>query len=152
MDAPAGVTHDFVLFIPPSFCGACLHFSSREKFSRSFPSSTVKSNFVYPRHNRSPLVGHDYVRQKNPTSCDCAEIRTHVPTSEKVSRSPTEPPGRPVKVKSHNYGFEITKSTTGATGKFSIIPILYNNQIQTRQQKMMSGANGARTTRARSTK
>ena len=54
---------------------------SRGRFSRYFPSSTVKSNFVYPRHNnRSPLVGHD-VREK-PSSCDCAKVRTHVPTSE----------------------------------------------------------------------
>ena len=34
-----------------------LIFISQEGFSRSFPSSTVKSNFVYPRNNRSPLVG-----------------------------------------------------------------------------------------------
>ena len=32
---------------PPSFCGACLNFFSREGFRRSVPSSTVKSNFVY---------------------------------------------------------------------------------------------------------
>ena len=34
---------------PPSFCGACLNFSffSREEFNHSFPSSTVKWNFVY---------------------------------------------------------------------------------------------------------
>ena len=31
---------------PPSFCGACLIFFSREGFSRSFPSSAVKSNFA----------------------------------------------------------------------------------------------------------
>ena len=64
---------------PPSFCGACFNFFSREGFSRPFPSSIVKSNFVYPRHNRSPLVGHDV--RENPSSCDCAEIRTHVPTT-----------------------------------------------------------------------
>ena len=32
---------------PPSFCGACVYFFS----------STVESNFVYYRFNRSPLVG-----------------------------------------------------------------------------------------------
>ena len=57
VDTPAGVTqeegHTGVFF--PSFSGACLNFLSREGFSRSFPSSTVKSNFVYPRHNSSPL-------------------------------------------------------------------------------------------------
>ena len=31
---------------PPFFCGTCLNFS-REGFSHSFSSSTVKSNFVY---------------------------------------------------------------------------------------------------------
>ena len=51
-----------------------------------------KSNFVCPRHNHCPLVGH-YVRE-NPCSCDCAEIRTRVPTSE---------------------GFEVTNLTTGTT-------------------------------------
>ena len=47
---------------PPSFCGVPgmpLLFSL-EGFSHSFPSSTVKSNFVYKRFNRSPLVGHFY--------------------------------------------------------------------------------------------
>ena len=57
-----------------------LNFLSREGFSRPFPSSAVMSNFVYPRHNCCPLVGH--VVRENPSSCDCAEIRTHVPTSE----------------------------------------------------------------------
>ena len=46
-----------------------------------FPSSLVRSNFVYPRHNRSPLLVGNDVRD-NPSSCDCAEIRTQVPTSE----------------------------------------------------------------------
>ena len=32
---------------------------------------------------------------KIPSSCDCTEIRTHVPQRQKVSRLPTEPPGRP---------------------------------------------------------
>ena len=41
---------------PSFFCGACLNFY-REKVS-VVPSSTVKSNFVYPRINRSRLVGH----------------------------------------------------------------------------------------------
>ena len=39
------------IFHPPSFCGACLSFST-------FPSSTVKSDFVYSRFNRPQLVGH----------------------------------------------------------------------------------------------
>ena len=48
------VTQDFSTFLL-----RCLpSFLSREGFSRPFPSSTVKSNFVYPRINCPPLVGH----------------------------------------------------------------------------------------------
>ena len=44
---------------PLSFCGACLDFSRGKDSAFPFPSSTVKSNFVYyERFNRSPLVGH----------------------------------------------------------------------------------------------
>ena len=32
---------------PPSFCGACLNFSREKDLAIPFPSSTVKSNFVY---------------------------------------------------------------------------------------------------------
>ena len=43
----------------PPHCGTCLRFLSREGFSPPFPSSTLKSNFVYPRQiSRSPRVGH----------------------------------------------------------------------------------------------
>ena len=42
----------------PFFCGAFLHFSREKDFSHSFPSSIVKTNIVYPRVNRSPLVRH----------------------------------------------------------------------------------------------
>ncbi|CAM9197536.1 unnamed protein product [Sphacelaria rigidula] len=56
----------FVFSTPPSFCGACLEFLSREGFSSPSPSPSfnVESNFVYPHLNR-----------------------------QKVSRLPTEPPG-----------------------------------------------------------
>ena len=78
---------------PASFCGAiidCLNLlSSREGFSRSFPSSTVKSNFVYLLINRSPLVGHFFFLT---FYCEkyqfvlgqvlWTEVRTHIPTSK----------------------------------------------------------------------
>ena len=55
VDAAAGVTeeegHTVFLHLP----SAVLAFSSREGFSRSFPSWTVKSNFVCLRTNRSAL-------------------------------------------------------------------------------------------------
>ena len=79
------VTQDFSAFLL-----RCLpQFFSGEGFSHPFPSSTVKSNFVHPRINRSPLAWHDFFRfifilfwRRNLSSCDCTEIRTHVPTSE----------------------------------------------------------------------
>ena len=77
---------------PPSFCGACLDFFSREGFSRPFPSATVKSNFVYPRNNHSPLVGH----RVTPPRFELTSQR------QKVSRLPTVPPGRPAVMPSWN--------------------------------------------------
>ena len=46
-------------------------FFSREGFSRSSRSSTVKSNFVYFRFNRSPLFSRDSVRNRpsSPSWC-----------------------------------------------------------------------------------
>ena len=79
VDAPAGVTQDF----SSTFLLRCVpSFLSREGFRRPFPSSTVKSNFGYPRINRPPLVRHFFFVKKYPSSCECTEIRTHVLTSE----------------------------------------------------------------------
>ena len=74
-------------------------FYSREGFTHSFPSSTVKSNFVYKRFNRSPPVGHFYfcflfflVRK---ILFDGIEL-----TSQRVKglRGTSELPGRPAHV------------------------------------------------------
>ena len=90
VDAPAGVTQEEGLtgfFLLPSAVLALI-FMARRILIHTFPSSTVKSNFVNPRINRSPLGGHDFsfflifiFTRKNLSSCDCTEIRTHVPTS-----------------------------------------------------------------------
>ena len=48
------VTQDF----SSTFLRCVPSFFSREGFSPSFASSTVKSNFVYERFNRSTPVGH----------------------------------------------------------------------------------------------
>ena len=57
VDAPAGVTQDFFTFLL-----RCLpYFFSREGFGHPFPSSTLKSNVLYPRINRSPLVGYAFL-------------------------------------------------------------------------------------------
>ena len=49
MDVPAGVTQEegHTGFFIPLLSAVRAFIFSREGFSRSFPSSTVKSNFVY---------------------------------------------------------------------------------------------------------
>ena len=82
------VTQDFSTFLL-----RCLpYFFSREGFIHPFPSSTMKSNFVYPRVNRSPCWALFFIFYFLFSSCDCTEIRTHIPKSE---------------------GFEVTNWTTG---------------------------------------
>ena len=49
-------TRNFTTFLPRCLPG----FFSREEFSLCFPSSTVKSSFVYSRISPSPLVWHFY--------------------------------------------------------------------------------------------
>ena len=60
VDVPAGATQEEgrteFLHIPSALL-ALIFIAGN--FSRPFPSSTVKSNVVYPRINRSPLVGHN---------------------------------------------------------------------------------------------
>ena len=81
----------------------CLpYFLSREGFRHLFPSSTLKSNFVYPRIVRSPLVGRVFLFE--PTS-----------QRQKVSRLPTEPPGRATSSKSTVAQCEITCQCTKST-------------------------------------
>ena len=88
-----------ILHFPSAVLALIYYFLSREGFSHPFPSSTVKSNFSDPRINDTPLlVGHIYIFfvRKNPSSCDCTEIRTHIPTSKGFEVTTTEePPGRP---------------------------------------------------------
>ena len=69
---------------PRSFSGACLHFS-REKDSAIpfFPSSTMKSNFVFTRRVFL-FVFFCFFCEKNLVCQD----RTHVPTCQKVTRLP----------------------------------------------------------------
>ena len=69
------------VFSPPSFSGAC-------RGGGGYREKDSAISFL----RRSTLVGHDV--KEIPGSCDCVEIRTHVPTSE---------------------GFEITNRTTRAT-------------------------------------
>ena len=76
-----------------TFLLRCLpQFLSREGFSHPFSLSTVKSNFqnfVYPRINRSPLVRRDFLIRVTAPRFELTSQR------QKVSRLPTEPPGRP---------------------------------------------------------
>ena len=67
-------------------------FLSREGFSHPLSLSTVKSNFqnlVYPRIHRSPLVRRDFLNRVTAPRFELTSQR------QKVSRLPTEPPGRP---------------------------------------------------------
>ena len=100
-----------------TFLLRCLpYFFSREGFSHSFSSSTVKSNSVYERINLSPLVRHFYffilyfLVRKIPVT----GIRTHVPTYQNVSRLPTELPGRPACEVFFVFIFERVVSANGS--------------------------------------
>ena len=89
------VTRDF----SSTFLLRCLPcFLSREGFSRSFPSSTVKSIFVYPRINRSPLVrmhGHQPVWFANPA---CGQLAAQGNCQFPISvRAPEFGPARQVR-------------------------------------------------------
>ena len=89
----------FLFFIcfgsPPSFCGACLFFFYREKGSAlSLPSSTAKSNFVYPTTKSLSTVGCS--ARKTPRSL--RDLNPRPNRQKKVTRLPTQPPGRPVQL------------------------------------------------------
>ena len=86
LDVPAGVTQEeghtgFLIHLPPAVHAFIL---SREGFSRSFPSSTVKSNFVYSRINPSPFVGHFFIYFLVRKNTSVTGILTHVPTRQKL--------------------------------------------------------------------
>ena len=92
VDALAGVTHQeeshtgvFPFFFsssssPPSLScpavRALLFFREKDSTAPLLCRILCTHEIIY----HSPLVGHDV--RENPRSCDCAEIRTHVPTSE----------------------------------------------------------------------
>ena len=54
--------HTGFLHLPSA--GACLYFYREKDSAVPLPLRRCKSNFVYPRNNRSPFVGHDV--KKNP--------------------------------------------------------------------------------------
>ena len=69
-----------------------LNFLARGGFSRSFSClPAVESSYVYERINRSPLLGHIY-KSIYFFSTPGFELASQL---QKVSRLPTEPPGRP---------------------------------------------------------
>ena len=80
VDVPAGVTKDFSTFI----LRCLLLFFSREGFSCSFPSSTVKSNLILCPNDL--IVGKVPVRVTTPRF----ELTSQ---RQKVSKLPTESPG-----------------------------------------------------------
>ena len=70
---------------PPFFCGACLDFHREKDSVVPFPcrpwSRVLCTNELIVLHLLGMFLFLFFVR-KNPNSCDCTEIRTHVPTSE----------------------------------------------------------------------
>ena len=92
--ASRGPTEDFYfLFVfgsPPSFCGACLFLFIARRVQHCFPSSTAKSTFCVPTTKSLSTVGCS--SSKNPRSLRDLNPR---PNRQKVTRIPTEPPGRP---------------------------------------------------------
>ena len=93
---------------PPSFCGACLHFSSKKDSAVPFPrrplSRILCTHELIVLHSSLSILLWGGGR-KYPSSCDCTEIRTHIPTSD---------------------GFKVTNCTTGATGT----TLNYNSTIK----------------------
>ena len=92
------VTQDFSTFLLRSFPS----FLSREGFSRPFFSSTVKSNFVYLRIDRSPLVG-----RKNPVRVSAPRFEL-TSQRQKVSRLPQYD----ASILSHLYELRTTVDST----------------------------------------
>ena len=62
---------------------------------------------MYPRHNRSPLVGHDV--KKIPVRVTAPRFEL-VSQRQKVSRLPNEPPGRPVPLSNFNTGVCVSEN------------------------------------------
>ena len=86
VDVPAGVTQEEGhRSYPPSFCGACLNFYCEKDSAVSFPrqpwSRILCTNELIVLHLLR-FFFFFFLLRKNPSSCDCTEIRTHVPTSE----------------------------------------------------------------------
>ena len=73
-------------------CGICRNFFSREGFSRPFSSSTVKSNLCTHESIVLHLLG--VMREKIPVRGTAPRFEL-TSQRQKVSRLPSEPPGRP---------------------------------------------------------
>ena len=116
MDAPAGVTqekcHTGFLHLPSTVLALILS-ARRIQPSLSLVDSEV--DFCVPTNQLIVLYFLGIIFflsfylfffvffvRKNPSSCDCTEIRTHVPT-QKGSRSRTEPPGRPASYSQYSH-------------------------------------------------
>ena len=99
--ASAGVTQEegqhtgdfyflFVLGSPPSFCGACLSFFIARRVQHSLSLVDREVDFCVPTTKSLSTVG--CCARKNPRLLRDLNPR---PNRQKVTRLPTEPPGRP---------------------------------------------------------
>ena len=93
MDALAGVTQEEGHTGFLCFASAVLVLSFYREKDSAVPSLVDhgKSFFLYPRSNRSPLVGHDVRKIPVRVTAPRFELTSK---RQKVSRLPTEPPGR----------------------------------------------------------
>ena len=96
VDTPAGVTREedhtgFFIHLPSAVLD--LIFLAR-RIQPSLSLVDRESRILCTHEIIVPHCCWAYNVRKNPSSCDCAEIRTHVPTSEGVRDYQTEPPGR----------------------------------------------------------
>ena len=100
--ASAGVTQEegqhtgdfsflFVFDSPPSFCGACLSFFVARRVQHSLSLVDREVEFCVPTTKSLSTVG--CCARKNPRLLRDLNPR---PNRQKVTRLPTEPPGRPV--------------------------------------------------------
>ena len=97
MDVPAGVTQEEGHTGFLHFSSAVLSLIFIAKMIQPFLSLVDREvEFCVPTNqsfSTSWAFFFFFFVRKNLSSCDCIEIRTHVSTSECVSRLPTEPPG-----------------------------------------------------------
>ena len=85
MDVPAGVTQeegDTIFLRLLSAVLALIFIARKIQPSLSIVDIEVNFEFCVPTNKSFSICWDILFVRKNPSSCDCTEVRTHVPTSE----------------------------------------------------------------------